>query len=317
MSQRVQAEPLPRWRCTGWGWCTARLAQRPALHLQTPAPAPPPPSAPAEQPAPVERGTAHRGHWNYWETTELGIKYIFTSFSAQTWPGAALNPANVPQLHRSTAIIFSLEDSSPQDERPQYTLCPPSQCIPPCYALCPRYASCWTPLHISVLDGSLSHCSFPPTPDCSTESFHSYHQHLQPVICAPSAPLYLFDDVEFGHRGFLGSGFAHGQELPRGQNPEKAKGDPDQHSLLEAHRQVGIRTSKVGIILGAARTEHQVTCNGLALTWHTGQEPTLLQVLPTQPHTTASPLQHPPSWLSISALGQGPSDIPIPISLPE
>lgn len=126
---------------------------------------------------------------------------------------------------------------------------------------------------------SLLHLSLHPTPDCSTESFHSHNQHLrllQPIICAPSAPLYLFDDVQYGQRGFLGFGFANGQDLPWGKNPEEAKGDPDQHSLLEAHRQVGIRTGKVGIILGAARTEHQVTCNGLTLTWHIGQEPTLL-----------------------------------------
>lgn len=223
---------------------------------------------------------------NHWETTEFGMKYTHTPFSTQTWPGRAFDPVKLQQFHRSTAIILSSEENSPQDERPQYTLCPPSHCTPGllsplsqiCLMLdsplhfCPR----WSPIPL-LLPPTLLPTSLHPTPDCSTESSHSHHLHLrllQPVICAPSAPLYLFDDIEYGHRGFLGSGFAHGQELPWGQNPEEAKGDPDQHSLLEAHRQVGIRTSKVGIILGAARTEHRVTWDGLTLTGHTGQEPT-------------------------------------------
>lgn len=206
---------------------------------------------------------------NHWETTEFSIKYTHTPFPTQSWPGRAFSPVKLQQFHRSTAIILNLKDNSPQDERPQHTLCPPSQCIPAllsplsqiCLLLdsplhfCPR----WSPIPL-LLPSYISHPSIPHL--TVAQSFHSHHLHLrllQPAICAPSAPLYLFDDVEFGHRGSLGSGFAHGQELPWGQNPEEAKGDPDQHSLLEAHRQVGIWTSKVGIILGTARTEHQVT----------------------------------------------------------
>lgn len=76
-----RAEPLPRWRCRGWGSCTGQLAHHPAQHhLQMSGPTPPLPPAPAEQSAPVGReGQPIVDTGNHWETAEFSIKYTHTS----------------------------------------------------------------------------------------------------------------------------------------------------------------------------------------------------------------------------------------------